>query len=74
MTVLLQYRFVFVIALLAVAAVLVTDRNRLPVVLRGLRRTLGGSSKPPSENVPVSRSRRLLALVLVLAAFVLAVV
>ena len=55
-------------------AVLVTDRNRLPVVLRGLRRTLGGSSKPPSENVPVSRSRRLLALVLVLAAFVLAVV
>ncbi len=73
MTAFLQYRFVFVIALLAVAAVLVTDRNRLPVVLRGLRRMLGGS-KPPSENVPVSRSRRLLALVLVLAAFVLAVV
>ena len=65
MTAFLQYRFVFVVALLAGAAVLVTDRNRLPVVLRGLRRTLGGSSTPPSENVPVSRSRRLLALVLV---------
>ena len=74
MTAFLQYRFVFVVALLAVAAVLVTDRNRLPVVLRGLRRVLGGSSKPPGKNVPVSRSRRLLALVLVLAAFVLAVV
>ena len=74
MTACLQYRFVFVVALLAVAAVLVTDRNRLPVVLRGLRRTLGGPSKPPGKNVPVSRSRRLLALVLVLAAFVLAVV
>jgi hypothetical protein len=40
-SVLLQYRFVFVIALLAVAAALLTDRNRLPLALRGLRRTLG---------------------------------
>ena len=73
MTVFLQYRFVFVVALLAVAAVLATDRNRLPIALRGLRRALGGSS-PPGERLPVSRGRRLLALVLVLAAFVLAVV
>ncbi len=73
MTVFLQYRFVFVVASLAFAAVLATDRSRLPVVLRGLRRALGGS-EPPGGNPPVSRGRRLLALVLVLAAFVLAVV
>ena len=73
MTAFHQYRFVFVVALLLIAAVLATDKNRLPIALRGLRRVLGGSSKPPGENVPVSRSRRLLAFVLVLAAFVLAV-
>ena len=72
MRMLLEYRFVFVIALLAVAVALVADRNRLPLALRGVRRALGGSVSAERRQ-PVSRWRRLLALTLVLAAFLLAV-
>ena len=74
MSVLLQYRFVLVIALLAVAAALLTDRNRLPLALRGFRRMLGGDGKDASSRPPISRTRRAVAFSLVVLAFVLAVI
>jgi len=67
---LVQYRFVFVIALLAVAAWLVTDRARLPPVLGGIGRVLRGKS--PSAKLPLPAWRRLLAFLLVVAAFLVA--
>lgn len=73
MSVLLQYRFVVVIALLAIAAALLTDRSRLPLALRGLRRTLEGGSLPSSARQPISRTRRMAAFSLVVLAFLLAV-
>ena len=74
MSALLQYRFVLVIALLAVAAALLTDSARLPLALRGLRRALGGDARTNAESRPsVSKTRRLAALALVLLAFVVAV-
>ena len=72
MSVLLQYRFVLVVALLAIAAALLTDRNRLPLVLRGLRRVVGGGVRTDSPR-PVSRMRRIVAFSLVMLAFLLAV-
>ena len=72
---LLQYRFVFVIALLAIAAALLTDRTRLPLALRGIRRTLGGGDKQaPVSRTPISRTRRVVAFSLVVLAFLLAVI
>ncbi len=68
---LLQYRFVFVIGLLAIAAALVTDRTRLPLALRGLKRVIGGSQSPSGGRLPLWR--RLLAFAIVLAAFLIAV-
>ena len=73
MSVLLQYRFVLVVALLAAAAALLTDRSRLPLALRGLRRALGGGAVASSAHPPVSRTRRLVAFSLVVLAFLLAV-
>ena len=74
MSVLLQCRFVLVIALLAIAAALLTDRARLPLALRGLRRVLGkGAPAREDSRPPVSLARRLVALSLVVLAFLLAV-
>ena len=64
------FRVVAVTILLAVAAVLLTDRSRLPLALRGLAKTLGSRANSPGG---VSRRRRLIAFVLILAAFGLAV-
>ena len=69
MSTLLQYRFVLVIALLAIAAALLRNRNGLPLALRGISRVTGGSSRPQ----PVSRLRRTFAFLLVVLAFALAV-
>jgi len=71
-SVLLQYRFVLVVALLAIAAALLTDRNRLPLVLRGLRRVVGDGVRTDSPR-PISRMRRFVAFSLVMLAFLLAV-
>ena len=72
---LLQYRFIVVIALLAVAAALATDPARLPLALRGLRRVLGGGARTDGERrPPVSRGRRIAAFALVVLAFLVAVV
>lgn len=67
-----EYRFVFVVAFLGLAAALLTDRNRLPLALRGLRRTLG-TSTPPAPSAPVPLWRRLLAFILILLAFLIAI-
>lgn len=72
--ILYQYRFVPVIALLVAAAVITTPPNRLPLALRGLRKMLGRGSGPDQDaEKPVTRGRRLLACMLVLLAFLLAV-
>ena len=70
MSTLLQYRFVLVIALLAIAAALVRNRNGLPLALRGIRRVTGG---PSACTQPVSRLRRTFAFLLVALAFAVAV-
>ena len=71
---LLQYRFVLVIALLAVAAALATDPARLPLALRGLRRVLGGARADGERRPSVSRGRRVAAFALVVLAFLVAIV
>ena len=70
MSTLLQYRFVLVIALLAIAAALLRNRNGLPLALRGIRHVTGGPSASPQ---PVSRLRRTFAFLLVVLAFAVAV-
>ena len=74
MSVLLQYRFVLVIALLAIAVALLTDPARLPLALRGLRRALGGGARAREDSrPPVSQARRAVAFLLVVLAFLVAV-
>lgn len=72
-----QYRFIFVIAFLGLAAALLTDRNRLPLALRGLKRVLKkdeGVSKESANVSTVTPKKRLLAFILILLAFVVAVI
>ena len=67
------YRFIPVVLLLGAAAALLADPSKLPIALRGLRRSLGrGEGGGAAHKVPAWR--RCLAFVLVLAAFVIAVV
>lgn len=69
-----QYRFVVVVALLGAAAALATEKGRLPLALRGLRKALpraaGAAETAPRPGVSVWR--RLAALGLCLAAFAVA--
>ena len=69
------YRFIPVVLLLVSAAWLLVDKSKLPLALRGLKKMLGGaaSAAEPSASSPVPAWKRLLAFVLVLAAFILAV-
>ena len=69
------YRFIPVVLLLGFAAFLLVDKSKLPLALRGVKKVLGGatSSAEPAASSPVPAWKRLLAFVLVLAAFVLAV-
>lgn len=68
------YRFVPVIALLCVAVVLLTDKSKLPLALRGLKKALGSRvPDAPSEAKPIPTWKRVLAFFLILAAFLLAV-
>lgn len=71
-----QYRFILVIALVLVAAALCTKKGRLPLALRGVRKILrrdAGQPDAPEEVRDVPVWKRLLAFVLVLAAFGIAV-
>ena len=75
--VLYRYRFIAVIAILGLAAVLATEKGKLPLALRGLkkimRRDAGQPAEKPPAEVRVPMWKRLLAFVLVLVAFVIAV-
>jgi len=74
LNVLLQYRFVIVIALLAIAVALLADPARLPLALRGLRRALGGGARVQADPPkPVSGTRRVAAFALVVLAFLVAI-
>ena len=66
------YRFIPVVLLLGAAAALLADPSKLPIALRGLRRSLGRDGGGAAHKVPAWR--RCLAFVLVWAAFVIAVV
>ena len=73
-----QFRFVPVIALLCVAAALLTEKGRLPLALRGvrkiLRRDAGLSGKDARTADGVPAWKRGLAFVLILLAFGIAVI
>ena len=72
-----QFRFIFVIACLGLAAALLTDKHKLPLALRGLRRVLrkdAGEVQNPDKDSTITPIRRLLAFVLILIAFAIAVV
>lgn len=73
-----QYRFILVIILLGVAAILATEKGKLPLALRGMKRVLqrdaGISRQPgPAGEGGVPTWKRLLAFLLVLVAFLVAV-
>ena len=68
------YRFIPVVALLGLAAFLLTDRSKPPLALRGLKKMLGSAGSPAEDaSTPVPLWKRLLAFVLCLIAFLLAV-
>lgn len=71
-----QYKFILVIAILGVAALLATEKGKLPLALRGMKRVLQrdkGESVTPTRSVGIPLWKRLLAFVIVLLAFALAV-
>ena len=69
-----QYRFIVVILILGIVAALATEKGKLPLALRGMKRVLqreAGST--PSGHNAVPLWRRLLAFILVVLAFIVAV-
>ena len=68
------WRFIPVVALLGFAAYLLVDKSKLPLALRGLKKVLGTATPPsPSAAPPVPVWKRLLAFLLIVVAFLLAV-
>ena len=71
-------RIVLVVALLAAAALVATPKGRLPLALRGVLRIMRCdgmlSGNVPQENMRVSAARRVVAMLLVLAAVALSLV
>lgn len=67
-------RVIAVVVLLCAAAAVCTPRGRLPLVLRGLKRTLDAKPSAADRGERVSSGRRLLAFVLLLAAVAVALV
>ena len=72
-------RLVAVMALVCVAAAIATPKGRVPLALRGVLRILRKDraltdAAQDEGQQPVSRAKRLLAFVLVLAAAVLALI
>ena len=57
-----QYRFVAVVALLGIAAVLAMEKGRLPLALRGIRKVMGrdaGSGETPRGEAEAVRLKLL---------------
>ncbi len=74
-----RYRFVAVVACLGLASMLATAKGRLPLALRGIRKILRKDVGRPAEApgttaAPIPAWKRGLAFVLVLLAFLIAVV
>ena len=68
------YRFIPVVALLGLAAFLLVDKSKLPLALRGLKKVLGTTTAPSVPSAPpVPAWKRLLAFLLILVAFFLAI-
>jgi len=76
--ILYRYRFVAVIALLGLAAMLATQKGKLPLALRGLHRIMrkdaGGVATAPSPSQVVPVWKRILAFVLVVLAALIAMI
>ena len=69
------WRFIPVVALLGVAAYLLVDKSKLPLALRGLKKVLGNAASDAAHGAPpVPAWKRWLAFVLILVAFLLAVI
>ena len=66
------FRFVPVVAFLGLAAALLTDKSRLPLVLRGLKKTLERNTEK-TPYAPPPAWKRALAFLLILLAFAVAV-
>ena len=67
-------RVIAVVALVCVAAAVCTPKGRLPLVLRGLKRTLGAKPSAADQGEKVSTARRFVAFLILLAAVALALV
>ncbi len=67
-------RVIAVVALLCVAAAICTPKGRLPLVLRGLKKTLGMKPSASDGGERVSAGRRVLSFVILLLAILLALV
>ena len=68
------YRFIPVVILLVLAAMLLTDKSKLPLALRGLGKMLGTRMTVAAASAAaVPRWKRLLAFALIVLAFLLAV-
>ena len=67
------WRFIPVVALLCVAAYLLVDKSKLPLALRGLKKVLGTAAPSASSAPPIPVWKRLLAFLLIVVAFLLAV-
>lgn len=66
-------RLVGVLALLGIAAALATPKDRLPLALRGLARMTGRSASG-CRGVAPSAGRRLLSVLLIVAAIILVLI
>ena len=67
------WRFIPVVALLGFAAYLLVDKSKLPLALRGLKKVLGTAAPSASSAPPIPVWKRLLAFLLIVVAFLLAV-
>ena len=67
-------RVIAVVALLCVAAAVCTPKGRLPLVLRGLKRTLDAKPNAADLGEKVAFWRKVLAFLCLLAAVVIALI
>lgn len=67
-------RIVLVMALVCVAAVILTPKGRIPLALRGLAKLLKKKDYGICEPLVVSPAKRLLGFLLIVFAFILALI
>jgi hypothetical protein len=73
-----EWKFILVIAILGVSALMASNKNKLPLALRGLKKVLesqNGEKKDSSlSRSKVSPIRRFFAFLLVIVAFIIAII